>query len=459
MQLCQATDKSMRSVLARGKAAPDWATTLDVLDGWCKQMDSPVSRTDPRYPQLVRQFAEVELEATGRVLRRNQGEPAATPEAPSPVGACLSAMTELYRNYKQRHAGHKHSGTSVHVWAKLIDHMGDVPLSSVKAPDLFEFLEARMRAPVKPWSMQHAHGLVKRTLREIFALARTRGLLEGSNPVDGLEILPTLTQKEEKARRKPRHPFTDAQLSTLFGSEWYRPDSTRWRGKMATDLAARYWVPLVCMFHGNRVREVLQLVASDIAEQDGVPVIHFREEMEGEQAAMLAAGVVRSLKNDPSQRVVPLHPTLLALGFVEFIRQRRREAGANAMLFPSSLPEPGGKTPILGRAYEQAFLRHVRDGLGFARGFGNHSFRHQLEDRIRDAQLPGQRWPAGLAQAYTGRKRVRAGDQGHIETEGSESAYGRGHSPAMMLRYAKSLAFDGVSMPPPFSDWQAGAAS
>ena len=458
-QLCRATDKSMRSVLARGRSSPEWSRTLDVLDFWCEQMGKPVARTDPLYPQLVRQFAEVELEAAARVLRRNQGEAAATPEAPRPVGACLSAITELYRDYKRQHAGGKHTGTSVHVWTKLIDHFGDVPLSSIKAPDLFEFLEARMRAPVKPWSMKHARGLVKRTLREIFALARTRGLLDSANPVDDLEILPSLTKKEERARRKPRHPFTDAQLSTLFGSEWYQPDSTRWRGRMATDLRARYWVPLVCMFHGNRVREVLQLVASDIAEQDGVPVVHFREEIEGEQAAMVAAGVVRSLKNDPSQRVVPLHPTLLALGFVEFIRQRRREAGANAMLFPSSLPEPGGKTPILGRAYEQAFLRHVRDGLGFGQGFGNHSFRHQLEDRIRDAQLPGQRWPAGLAQAYTGRKRVRGVDLGHIDAEGSESAYGRGHSPAMMLRYAQSLVFNGVSLPPPFSDWLASSTA
>ncbi len=457
-QLSQATDKSMRSVLARGRAAPEWAVTLDVIDFWCEQMDSPASRTDPHYPQLVRQFAEVELEAGRRILRRNQGESAATPEVPSAASACLSSMTQLYRDYKQQHSGDNHAGTSVHVWSKLVDHLGDVPLSSVKASALFEFLEVRMRAPVKPWSMQHAHGLVKRTLREIFALARTRGLLEGSNPVDDLEILPTLTQKEEKARRKPRHPFTDAQLSTVFSSEWYRPGSTRWRGKMATDLAARYWVPLVCMFHGNRVREVLQLVASDIAEQDGVPVIHFREEMEGDQAAMLSAGVVRSLKNNPSQRAVPLHPTLLALGFMEFIHQRRRDAGVNAMLYPSSLPEPGGKTPILGRAYEQAFLRHVRDGLAFGHGFGNHSFRHQLEDRIRDAQLPGQRWPAGLAQAYTGRKRVRAVDQGYVEAEGSESAYGRGHGPAMMLCYAKTLPFGGVLMPPPFSDWLPGTA-
>ena len=454
-QLCQATDKSMRSVLARGKSAPEWESTLQVLDDWCEQMKSPVSRTDPSYPKLVRQFAEVELEATRRVLSRNHGEGAQSPEEPGPVGACLSAINEQYREFKRQRSGGKHTGTSVHVWLKLIDHLGDVPLNSVRASDLFAFLEARMRAPVKPWSMKHAHGLVKRTLREVFALARSRGLLEGANPVDDLDILPSLTPKEEKARRKPRHPFTDDQLTTLFASEWYQPGSTRWRGKMATDLGARYWVPLVCMFHGNRVREVLQLVASDVAMRQGVSVVQFREEMDGEQAAMRAAGVERSLKNDPSKRVVPLHPTLLALGFAEYVEQRRSEAGANALLFPSSIPKRGGKTPMLGRAYEQAFLRHARDGLAFGRGFGfgNHSFRHQLEDRIRDAQRPGHQWPAGMAQAYTGRKRVRKQDAGHIEVEGSESAYGRGHSPAALRDYLKTLAFDAVTLPPPYASW------
>ncbi|MFG6490280.1 hypothetical protein ACG04R_26650 [Roseateles sp. BYS78W] len=455
-QLCQATDKSMRSVLARGKSAPEWEATLQVLDDWCEQIKLMVIRTDPRYPQLVRQFAEVELEATRRVLNRNQGEGAPSPEEPRPVGACLSALSEPYRDFKRQRSGGKHTGTSVHVWLKLIDHLGDVPLGAVKASDLFEFLEARMRAPVKPWSMKHAHGFVKRTLREVFALARTRGLLEGANPVDDLDVLPSLTSKEEKARRKPRHPFTDSQLSTLFASDWYRPDSTRWRGKMATDLGARYWVPLVCMFHGNRVREVLQLVASDVAVQQGVSVVQFREEMDGEQAAMLAAGVVRSLKNDPSRRVVPLHPTLLALGFGEYVEQRRSQAGANALLFPSSIPKPGGKAPMLGRAYEQAFLRHARDGLAFGRGFGNHSFRHQLEDRIRDAQRPGHQWPAGMAQAYTGRMRVRSQDAGRIEVEGSEAAYGRGHSPAALRDYLKTLAFDAVTLPPPYASWLRG---
>jgi hypothetical protein len=143
------------------------------------------------------------------------------------------------------------------------------------------------------------------------------------------------------------------------------------------------------------------------------------------------------------------------LGFIAFVEQRRQSHGEQAMLFPSSLPTPGGKTPILGRAYEQAFLRHVRDELAFGRGYGNHSFRHQLEDRIRDAQRPGHQWPAGMAQAYTGRKRLRSQDVGRIETEGSESGYGRGHGPALLLEYVKTLSFEGVTLPPAFAEWMA----
>lgn len=453
VQLCKVTDQSMRSVVQRGKASPEWGNVLDVIDHWCGQVDCPVERTDPLYPQLVREFATVEREAAARLLRRSEGEPAATPSKPQEPGATLSAMTEPYRAFKRINAGTKHLGTSLNIWARLIEHLGDVPLASVKGADLFEFLEARMRAPEKPWSMKHAHGLVKRTLREVFGLARTRGLLDRSNPVDAMDVMPMLTASEERARRKPRYPFTNKQLTTLFTSEWYRADSDRWRGKMRQDLGARFWVPLVCLFHGNRVREVLQLVTSDFDTIGDVPVVFFQAEIEGEQAELLAAGVKRSVKNEATARVVPVHPTLCALGLLEFVQERRRADGEHAMLFPSSLPEPGGKTPILGRAYEQAFLRYVRDELEFGRGFGNHSFRHQLEDRIRDAQRPGQQWPAGLAQAYTGRKRVRKQDEGRVEAEGSESAYGRGHGPAVVLEYIKTLDFQGVELPPAFSAW------
>lgn len=453
MALYELEEKGMRAFVQKGKASANWDRVLEVVDQWCEQIQKPVERTDPLYPRLVRAFAEVELDAVNRLMRRHQGEPVPTPARPTATGATLSAMVEPYRTYKQAHVGSKHLGTSLNIWSRLIAHLGDVPLAKVTGSDLFDFLEAGMHSGNKPWSMKYAHGLVKRTLREIFALARTRGLLTTGNPVEDMQVLPMLPAAEEKARQQPRHPFSNTQLTTLFTSEWYRTDSSKWRGKMRTDLGARYWVPLICLFHGNRVREVLQLVASDVGKTDNVATLNFRTEVEGDQAQLAALGAERRFKNEATKRIVPVHPTLCELGFLDFVESRRKRDGVNAILFPSSVPEPGGKSPMIGRAYEQAFLRYVRDGLGFGAGFGNHSFRHQLEDRIRDAQRPGHQWPAGLAQAYTGRKRVRDQDIGVIETEGSEAAYGRGHTPTMLLSYIKTLDFSGMTLPPPFGRW------
>ena len=451
-RLCQSTDAAMRSVLSRGKASTNWGSTLEVVDTWCGQMDLAVSRTDPLFPELVRQFAGVELATVAKLLQRNSGESALTPDKPGEVGARLNDMIEPYRDYKKQAAGAKHVGTSVNVWLRLIEHLGDVPMPSVRATDLYDFLSVRMNAPVNPWSMKYAHGRVKSTLKEVFSLARTKGLLDGANPVDDLHVLPKLSAEEERTRKNPRLPYSDKQLTTVYSSEWYNPAADRWTGKMRDDLGARYWVPLICTFHGNRVREALQLVAADFAVQDEVPVVHFRAELEGIDAALLLSGAKRSLKTEDSKRVVPLHPKLIELGLIAFVAERKQESGANAMLFPSSLPKPGGKSPILGRAYEQAFLRYVRDTLNF-KGVGNHGFRHALEDRIRAAQVPGQTWPPGLALAFTGRKRPRGQDAAGLPTEGSASSYGRGYTPQGMLRYVRQLDFTKVKLPPPFQQW------
>ena len=85
--------------------------------------------------------------------------------------------------------------------------------------------------------------------------------------------------------------------------------------------------------------------------------------------------------------------------------------------------------------------------------FGNHSFRHQLEDRLRAAQLPGQVWPAGLVLSYTGRKRSRREDVGVLAEEGSAADYGKGYRPDVMLRYIRAIDFSEVHLPPKFVDW------
>ena len=191
------------------------------------------------------------------------------------------------------------------------------------------------------------------------------------------------------------------------------------------------------------------MAVSDFSWDSEVFVAHFRTELEdadeksetkssarreGTQLSTHDVQQLRRLKTTATERVVPVHPKLLELGLADFVKARREE-GPNALLFPSSLPNPGSKNPKLGRAYEQSFLRFVRDQLGFGNGYGSHSFRHQLEDRLRNTQARDGNWPPGLSQQYTGRKRTREVDIKVTEEQGSEAAYGIGYQARWMLLY------------------------
>lgn len=458
-QFCAMTDKAMRSVLSQGKASPRWTQAVESLVMWSETCGHIVDRTDPLFPKLVRDYAAVEKEACARILARNQGDESPTPSLPAYRPPTLSLLTEEFRAYKAQKSKRPHVDACVNAWMLFVAHCGDVLFDSVTPSHIYDFLQARMHATEKPWSEARALQFGRSVLREAFGLARVRNLMTKPNPVDGMEVVPTLSSEEEAAHRRPRYPFTGDQLNKLFASSWFEPaNRSHFRGKMLTDLAARYWVPLIGLFHGNRVREALQLAASDFYWDGDVLILSFQTELdfnEGERDTSSPAAFLeslRSLKNAATRRVVPVHPALLSLGFAEFIEQRRGE-GATSLLFPSSLPEPGGERPKLGRAYEQAFLRYVRDRLGFGSGYGNHSFRHQLEDRIRGAQNVRDRWPPGLAQQYVGRKRTRDSDREILMSEGSEAAYGRGYPASVVRQWAGTLDFTDVTIPPPYTAW------
>ena len=445
------TDKAMRSVISRAKLSPEWEGALEVLDHWCWQIEIPVSRSDPLYPKLVQSFARAELEGVKLVQSRNRGDAVATPKPVTVGGAAMSAMTEVYREHLQASRQGKSVTTAVGLWSRFVDYLEDVPIEAVQPEDVYNFLRHGLQDPSTLWSMKYSHGVVRRTLRAVFSLAITTGRRRGANPVDSVTEMHKIPHKDEQQRLKPRRPYSDAEINQVFASEWYEPLTKRWKGKMSTDLGARYWTPLICLHHGNRIREVMQLVASDFTLENDLNCMSIQQDVTGGQTELVEAGISRSLKNESTARVVPVHPQLIALGILDFVQARRNVDGASALLFPSCIPERGGKTPILGRSYEQAYLRFIKDDVG--QGLGNHGFRHQLEDRIRNAQTPGNQWPAGLGQQYTGRKSTRASDREHVAKVGSEGKYGDGYTPEIMLMYVKTLDFSRIKLPPAYAEW------
>ena len=454
---CLYTDAVMRSVLAKGTGSATWNHVVQDVRDWCSVLGYGIGSSDPEFPALVRAFAKAERTAQEVIAARNRGDDPEVLTYSAPVGTRLSEMTEHFIKYKSASAGPKPVSMAVSIWNRFIEFKGDVFLNDVVSNDVFRFFTARLFTDTQKWSQGYVNGHAKRALNDFFSLARTMSFMTVDNPVAKLELMPKLSDKDRKSRQKPRYPLTGEKVNILLSSEWYNPNSTHFSGKLRDDLAARYFGPLIGQLHGSRVREFLQLMTGDIVQVDGVLCFKFQIEIPDEDpdAPESVAGVVlpaRNLKNSSVQRTIPVHPKLLELGFAKFVAERSKAFGLAAPLFGSSVPNAGGKSPVWGRAFEQAFLRYVRDTLKFGSGYAYHSFRHQFEDRIRDSQAIGV-WPAGLGQFLSGRKLSRDADRQFVRDEGSEGAYGRGYKPASLLPYLEKLDFSDIKFPVPFDDW------
>lgn len=464
---CNYSDSVMRSILAQGRASRHWDGVVEDVDDWCHTLGYDIALTDPQLPLLIRAFAQAERTAQKFISSRNQGDTPPDSSIVQMVGTRLSAMNHEFIEYKSKTVGPKPVSMAISIWNKFIEFNGDVALDKVTSNDVFRFFEFQLFSAPKKWSQGYVDGHVKRTLKEMFSLARTKALMTADNPLTKLDTMPKLPEVERKKRQNPRFAFSSEQINTLFSSDWYAPKSTQFRGKLRVDLAARYFGPLIGLLHGVRVREFLQLMTSDVLFVDNVLCFKFQVEMPSENHSTIqnvtserstGKGDMilpsRSLKNESVLRTIPVHPKLIELGFLNYVEACRQSKGIEVPLFHSSVPKPGGKTPMWGRAFEQSFLRFVRDTLNFGNGFGSHSFRHQFEDRIRNSQARLGVWPAGISQLLSGRQLLRDKDREFFRESGSEQGYGNGYQPSAALPFLEKLIFDDINFPVDFYKWK-----
>ncbi len=130
-------------------------------------------------------------------------------------------------------------------------------------------------------------------------------------------------------------------------------------------------MPWLLAFTGARVEEVAQALIADVRERDGIAYLDINDEDAG-----------KSLKNPGSARPVPLHPALIAEGFLAYVEGLPR----NGRLLPDLKP---GAFDDKSAAYSKRAGRWLR-GLGIAdrRKVANHSWRHRFKDVCRDARVP-----------------------------------------------------------------------
>ena len=184
------------------------------------------------------------------------------------------------------------------------------------------------------------------------------------------------TFNTKSAARHQRDMWTGEELRALFASPVWTGCHPYFRTRAGDAIIrdARFWLPLLGLFHGNRLEELAQLRREDVLTVDGVPYLRITDE-DG-----------RQLKNEQSRRDVPLHPELIRLGFLEYVATVALKGPDQ--VFPEL--KPGGVDKKLGYGFSKWFSGY-RQQIGLKRdGLDFHSFRHGVTTKLFAANVnPG----------------------------------------------------------------------
>lgn len=235
---------------------------------------------------------------------------------------------------------------------------GDKPIASVTKADCVRYKEYLMTT--RGLSLMTCHKHLTNT-DTFFRWAMSHGYMpDGTSPMKGLAPSKRLVKKHVVRRQ----PFTDEQLVTILGS----PEFVNQRHERPE----RYWLILLLLFQICRREEAAQLYLRDIGESDGVTYLNITDK-EPDQ----------TLKNEGSRRKVPLHSSLIELGFLDYVHGI--EAHGHKRLFPQ-LTRKGNNG--YGDPVGKWFSRMVTD-LGLTDpALVIHSLRHGGITKLHSAGVP-----------------------------------------------------------------------
>jgi integrase len=174
------------------------------------------------------------------------------------------------------------------------------------------------------------------------------------------DISPYKRGEKKRSVRKTRFlPFTSQELAKIF-----EPAAFGSQRK-----PHEFWVPLLGLYTGARLDEICQLRLIDVQKH-------------GKHIAIAITDTDETkTKNKASERLVPLHEELLALGFTDYVADVRKLAGANGRLFPYLLQTLNGFADVP----SEAFSRHLKAvGVKTPRK-AFHSFRGTLNEAFTQA--------------------------------------------------------------------------
>lgn len=157
--------------------------------------------------------------------------------------------------------------------------------------------------------------------------------------------------------------FTLDELQYIFCPELYTTLNTR---------PHEYWLPLLALFTGARIEELTQLHLSDIYQLDDIPIFDLNDL--GRKA----------LKTAAAKRKVPIHPTLIELGFLDYLADVKVAFKNVVRVFPYLTPT---KHARLSDRASKAWGRYLDNLKIIGRDKVFHSFRDTVNNELADRSV------------------------------------------------------------------------
>lgn len=243
---------------------------------------------------------------------------------------------------------------------EFINVLGDKPIGELTADDAQRYYETVLgkddeRAGNKDKKFNRVKALLNWARKKHYMEKDFSGILK----LEGRDV------------NEHYEPFTKDELRKLFESRDYREHRFK--------KASHYWIPLIGAYTGARINEIAQLYVADIKDVDGIPAIDINDDD------------LKTTKNASSIRTVPIHPKLIEIGFLKYVKVIREEGYVR--LFPEITKSSRAKDSF-GKEPSRFFTKYrracdVAPDVDRKKVF--HSFRATSNSELRRMEVPQER--------------------------------------------------------------------
>lgn len=253
-------------------------------------------------------------------------------------------------------------------WYATKKRKNHLPIRLVTREDISAYIDDLLAEP-NPIGAGTIKQKYMAALNGLFKLAQSSGAYpRGEIPSMGHTIISKNTLERQQKKTGWR-PFTDEELIKIFSPDTF----------LSLSDPSDFWLPLLGLFTGARIEELCQMLIDEDVRQVGegqekIWVISITDLGDDDEED-------KQIKTDAARRLIPLHPKLIELGFLDYVEDAKP---FGRRLFPYLTANRYGK-------YQKRPSKHFGeylDKLGIThRGKVFHSFRKTSNNKLKQSRV------------------------------------------------------------------------